>query len=422
MKSTMTSKILARTSGKKFVVPGDFILADVQVLTVADSAAFIKTFDEKGLRLWDPERVLFCFDHFFADWLSVGASKEHPRIRRFAEMQGIPRENIYDVGRNGISHQVPVEKGWVVPGTVCVGLDTQSASMGAVNCFAIPVLSGTASVAITGKLWQVVPECVRLNFHGTVPAGIRGKDIVYRLIKDFGDSVGGRVIEVGGAGVDNLSVDMRMSICNGAVQMGALTIIFPYDLILETYLSGRARSAYEPVSADQGAPYVDVHDYDLGAFSPLISGPHDIDVIRTLDELEGLPIQAGYIGSCSSGRLEDLQIAADVLRGRRVNSSVRLIVTPISTDVMNEAEARGLLAVFRDAGAQVTTPGCGACYVGNASPLKLSSGERCIAASVENLRGRMGAEDAEIYLGNAAVVAASSIAGRITSPAPYLEA
>lgn len=421
MKSTMTSKILARASGEPFVKPGDFVLANVEVLTVADSAAFIRLFDENDLKLWDPQKLVFCFDHFFADWMSVGATKEHPRIKNFAEKQGVPRDNIYDVGRNGISHQVPVEKGRVLPGTVSIGLDTQSASMGAMNCFSIPVLAGTASVAITGKLWQVVPECVRLSLHGTLPRGIRGKDIVFRLMKDLGDSICGRVVEVGGDGIASLSVDMRMSICNGAVQMGALTIVFPHDRTLEVYLAGRARSSYEPVAADDDAPYAATYNYDLGDFSPLISGPHDIDLIRPLDELEGLPVQAGYIGSCSSGRIEDLQLAADILRGRRVDPNVRLVVTPISTDVMNEAELRGLLAVFRDAGAEVTMPGCGACYVGNASPLKLESGERCISASVENVRGRMGAEDSEVYLGNAAVVAASCLAGSIVSPTRYLE-
>ncbi|MCZ4344159.1 aconitase family protein [Sphingomonadaceae bacterium G21617-S1] len=416
MGMTMTSKILARAAGRAAVAPGDAVIADVHMLSAADAGLFIDLLRQKNLKLWDSRRVLFCFDHFFADWMPIGATREHPKIRSFAQEQGIPPENIYDLGRNGISHQIPVEAGWALPGTVSLGADTQAATMGAANCFSIPTLAGTTSVAITGRLWQLVPECLRITFSGRLRPGVLGKDIVYRLMQDLGQSAAGRVIEIDGQGVAELSIDIRMAISNGAVQMGALAIIFPCDERLEAYLKGRARTAYQSVSADPDAPYVIEREYDLSEFDWLVAGPHEIDLIRSLPAVEGVEVTAAYIGSCSSGRLEDLVAAADVLRGRTIHPNVRLAVTPISAEVMREAEREGLLRVFLDAGAIVTNPGCGACYHGNMSPLKLGEGERCVSASVETLRGRMGAESAEIYLTSAAVVAASALAGHIVGP------
>ncbi|MCZ4344090.1 aconitase family protein, partial [Sphingomonadaceae bacterium G21617-S1] len=204
------------------------------------------------------------------------------------------------------------------------------------------------------------------------------------------------------------------------VSLGALTMIFPYDDRLSDYLSGRARETYEPVAPDDDANYFSVLDYDLSTIEQLVSGPHEIELVRPLRDVAGLEVSAANIGSCSSGRLTDLALAAEVLRGRKVHPGVRLVVTPISAETAREAAAQGLLQIFLDAGAMITQPGCGACYSGNLSPLKLNDGERCISTSVETLRGRMGSREAEILLANAAVVAASAIEGRISDPGKYL--
>jgi homoaconitase/3-isopropylmalate dehydratase large subunit len=217
-------------------------------------------------------------------------------------------------------------------------------------------------------------------------------------------------------------MDMRMAVANGAVQIGALTVIFPGDDVLHEYLAGRARGAYETITADADADYAETYEYDLATLDYLVAGPHQIELVRPLLELQGLAVNAAYIGSCSSGRLLDLALAADVLRGQKVHPSVRLVVTPISTDTARDAKAAGILQVFIDAGATVTDPGCGACYSGNLSPLKLADGERCISTSVETLRGRMGSRDAEILLCNSAVVAASAVEGRVADPTRYLTA
>ncbi len=421
MAQTMTCKLLARASGRTSVAPGDAVLAKISMMTNLDGTTFIDSFVEKGLKVWDPTRMIFCFDHMFQpDWFPQQAAKEHPKIRAFARAQGIPAENVYDLGRNGISHQIPVERGWALPGTVCVGADTQSSTMGAANCFALPALFGVDPIILTGDIWMIVPDAIRVELTGELPRGVGGKDVVYRLIRDLGERASGKVLEFSGPGVATLPMDVRLAIANGAVQIGALTIVFPCDEVLLTYLDGRAREPFEPVAADRQAEYVDTVRYDLGQMEYLVAGPHDIELVRPVAAVLGLPVDAANIGSCSGGRLSDLALAADVLRGRKVHPGVRLVVTPISADTARDAAAAGITAILLEAGAMMTQPGCGGCYSGNLSPLKLGDGERCISTSVETLRGRMGSQESEVILANAAVVAASAIEGRIADPTPYL--
>jgi len=418
----MTQKILARASGQLSVLPGDAVLPRVALVTCPDGQTFIDRFNERDLKVWDPTRLIFCFDHMLQpDYMAVRAVVEHPRILRFAERQGIPAENVYQLGRNGISHQIPVEHGWALPGTVCVGLDTQSATMGAANCFALPALYGVDPILITGDVWLIAPECTRLTLRGRLRHGVTGKDIVYHLIRSLPAAFRGRVMEIDGPGIASLPMDLRLAVANGAVQIGVMTVVFAADAVLANYLAGRAREPFEPVAADPDASYAAEYVLDLAEVEPLVAGPHEIERIRPVSAVEGQPVNAAYIGSCSSGRLSDLALAAEVLRGRRVDPGVRLVVTPISAETHREAARSGVLQDLLDAGATVTQPGCGACYSCNLSPLKLADGERCISTSVETLRGRMGSAEAEILLANAAVVAASAIEGRIADPVLYLQ-
>ena len=415
----MTYKMLARASSQVSVKAGDVILPKVEIVACLDTMAFIEAFDEKAYKLWDPARLVICFDHSFQpDWM-FPAAQVHPKIRKFAKSQGVPAENLYDIGRNGISHHIPVEQGWALPGTVCLGMDTQSATMGAANCFAIPCFE-IVPVLLTGDVWLQVPECVRVNLVGKLPTGVEAKDVVYQLLRDLSPHVNGKVMEFSGSGLAQLSLDARMTIANGSMQIGALTSVFPADQILHDYMANRARWPYQGVEADADAPYVAEFEYDLSSFETVIAGPHDITLIRGLSEVMGLEIQAANIGSCSSGRISDLALAAKILAGRKVHPGVRLIVTPISADTGRAAEAAGIYRTFLEAGATITTPGCGGCYSGNLSPLKLGDGERCLSTSVETIRGRMGSTESEVYLGNAAVAAASAIEGRIADPRKYL--
>jgi 3-isopropylmalate/(R)-2-methylmalate dehydratase large subunit len=235
-------------------------------------------------------------------------------------------------------------------------------------------------------------------------------------VKELRGVTEGRVIEIGGPGVASLTMDQRLAIANGATHMGAATIVFPPDERLLDFVRPRARHPFIPVEPDEDARYVETIAFDLGDFQPLVSGPDNVRNIRELKEVLGIKVDAAYIGSCSSGRLEDLAAAAEVLNGQKVSNQTRLVVTPISSKVMEQASEQGLLTIFMRAGATVTTPGCGACFHGNQSPLQLDDGETCIASSVENYAGRMGSANAKIYLASAAVVAASAIAGRIASP------
>lgn len=417
----MTQKILARASGVPAAAAGDVLLPKIDLFSSSDGTTFIDTFDNDGLSVWDPARMLFCFDHIFQpDWMSVAAVNEHPKIRRFAARQGIPDENVYDMGRNGLSHHIPVEDGWALPGTVCLGIDTQAATMGAANCFAMPTLYGTNAVLLTGDVWIRMPESVRIVLTGDLPAGSTGKDVAFQLVRDIGARIDGHIVEFDGPGVTSLSMDVRMAIANGATQLGALSEIFPADDVLLDYLSGRARSTFAPVAADADASYAWTYELDLRTVRPLVAGPHDVDRLREVDQVAGQRINAANIGSCSSGRESDLALAARVLRGRTVHPTVRLFITPISAATALSAAEKGVLTSLLAAGATITQPGCGGCYSGNLSPLKLGDEERCISTSVEAGRGRMGSVSAEILLANAAVVAASAIEGRVADPRPYL--
>lgn len=420
MSKTMTEKLLARASGKDAVSVGDVVTAKIDVISMMDSFRDDWIL-ENNLKAWDPRRVVFSFDHFppratesrFQWWGDVEQTRE------FAQKLGVPRENVYDIGRHGLSHQVPAEEGWVLPGTFYLAADTQGATMGALNCFATAGIFSTFPALVTGEIWMVVPESVRIILTGEMPKGILGKDIYFRLLQDLRGRADGRVLEFGGPGLQSLPIDVRMGVANGSNHIGAMTSIFEPDDRLLDYLMPRAREPFEPVTADRDAKYVASYAYDLSMFEPLVSGPGDISKIQPLSAARGTKVQAAYIGSCSSGRMEDLKLAAEVLDGRKISPDVRLVVTPISSNVLRDATENGVLRTLLRAGATVTTPGCGACTWGNESPLRLADGETCITASVENYSGRMGSDKAKIYAANAAVVAASALTGEITDPRDY---
>lgn len=415
MQMTMTQKILSAASGRE-VIPGDVINVPVSGVSVHDSAplGLFDTYPEA--RIWDPSKIVICYDHFSR----ANMAAYHARFRAFIREQGIPPENVFAPGRQGLSHQVPGEEGFVLPGTVYAVFDTQGATLGALNCFAFTSLWTTPSVMALGTALVVVPEAVDVELTGRLPWGLTSKDLTFHLHACFGEQLSGRVLEFRGSGVASLSVDQRLGVANAANNLGALTMVFPGDDVLTEYLKGRARGEFKFIRPDPGAAYVARVSIKLDDVPPLVSGPHEIEKIRPLGEVIGLPVDAAYIGSCSAGRLDDLVLAASVLGGRIIDPSVRLVVTPISSAVMREANDLGIIATLVAAGAMVTPPGCGACYSGNLSPLLLGDGERCIASSVSNDPGRMGSKSAEIYLSNPAVVAASAIEGRIADPQPYL--
>ncbi|WP_439397536.1 3-isopropylmalate dehydratase large subunit [Bradyrhizobium sp. PMVTL-01] len=421
MSKTLTEKLLAKASGKVAVSVGDVVTAKIDLISISDGFRD-DWIVENGLKPWDPKKVVFSFDHFTppAKERVIRWWGDAEDSRRFAADLGVPKENIYDVGRHGLSHQVPAEEGWVLPGTFYLAGDTQGATMGALNCFAIAGLFSTWPALATGEIWMVVPESVRIILTGEMPKGILGKDIYFRLLQDLQGRADSRVLEFGGPGLRSLPIDVRMGVANGSNHIGAMTSVFEADQKLLDYVRPRARGPFETVTPDQDAEYAASYEYDLSTFEPLVSGPGDISKIQPLSEVSGTTIQAAYIGSCSGGRMEDLKLAAEILDGRKISPDVRLVVTPISSKVLRDANENGVLQALVRAGATVTSPGCGACDAGNMSPLRLADGETCITASVENYPGRMGSSQAKIYAANAAVVAASALAGEITDPRDYL--
>ncbi|OSI81005.1 aconitase [Bradyrhizobium canariense] len=419
---TMTEKLLARASGRNAVSVGDVLTAKIDVVSIPDSVVDDWLIDN-NLKAWDPKRVVFSFDHLPPR--ATGANpkwwRDVEQSREFAQKIGVPRENIYDIGRHGLSHQVPAEEGWVLPGTFYLSSDTQGATMGALNCFAMPGIFSTFPALATGEMWMVVPEAVRIHLTGEMPKGILGKDIYFRLLQDLRGRADSRVLEFGGPGLKSLPIDVRMGVANGSNHIGAITSVFEPDQRLLDYVKPRAREPFKPVTPDRNAKYVDSYEYDLSTFEPLVSGPGDISRIQPLSQVRGTKIHAAYIGSCSGGRMEDLKLAAEVLDGRKISPDVRLVVTPISSNVQRDATEKGVLRTLLRAGAAVTSPGCGACHFGNDTPLRLGDGETCITASVENYAGRMGSIKANIYAANAAIVAASALTGEITDPRGYFK-
>jgi homoaconitase/3-isopropylmalate dehydratase large subunit len=416
MTATMSTKILARAAGLPSVTPGDAIFCEYRSLSLIDcqSVAWI---DEQGLTLQHPERIVISFDHFIRDSMAdLAASLALPRMRDFAARHKIPPQNVFDVGRHGISHHVPFEEGFVAPGAFCAAYDTQAATMGVANAFVIPLISSLLPAIVTGDTWIVVPESVRINLHGALRPGVAGKDVYLGIMDRYRECTVGRAIEYGGPGLASLSLDARMAIANGSNHLGAVTSLFEADSRLLDYLSSRITELFEPVFPDPDAQYVETIDLRLDDIEPAIAAPGDPSHRRTISEVLGTPIQAAFVGSCNSGRLEELALAANELRGKQVHPGVRMVVTPATSQVMRAAEASGILGDLLAAGAAVTTPGCGSCYFGNQTPLLLADDEVCISTSVENYAGRMGSAAGRVFLANAAIVAASAVAGRIAQP------
>lgn len=422
MGGTATEKILAKASQQHEVSVGDYVICRPHVLAFHDmSLRYIEWWEQHDIPLNDPTRVIFCLDHFPRAGALGGAAGVHARIREFAKRRGIPSENIYDIGRHGLQHQIPAEEGWVLPGTFYLGADAQSAAMGAIACVALTRQGEIHNVAATGESWVQVPGSIRVNLHGRLRPGVLGKDLVLLLTRDLRERAASLVMEFDGPGVESISIDNRLAIVSASALIGCETMFFPPDRLLLDWVTPRAREAFEPISSDPDADFVDSCDLDLDTVTPLVATPHALENVALLSEVVGTDIDLAFIGSCGSARYEDLALAASVLRGRKIHPRVRMVVTPISSTVLRDTARDGIIGELAAAGATITTPGCGGCYIGNQSPATLDDGEVCISTSAENGPGRMGSTNSAIYLANAAVVAASAVEGRIADPAPYLE-
>ena len=413
MGKTIAEKIFTQHCGRE-VKAGELVVCEVDFMMGQDgtSPLAIKAFEELGgEKVLDPSRVALVIDHSSPSPLE-GVSNLHAMMRTFAAEQGV---GIYDIGC-GVCHCLLPEQGHVAPGDIVIGADSHTTTYGAINAFSTGVGStDLAAAMLTGKLWFKVPPTLRLELGGELPAGVYSKDVALFLAgKLTADGATYLAVEYGGEIIASLSVEARFTISNMAVEVGAKAGLMEADGKTEEWMAGRTSRSFTPTAPDPDADYVEVKEFDLGGLTPQVAEPHRVDNVRPVEELEGTPIQEAVIGTCTNGRLEDLQVAARILAGRRASPEVRLIVAPASRQVLMDAMKEGVAQRLIEAGAVFVTPGCGPC-VGTHNGVP-ADGERVISTANRNFKGRMGNTSAFIYLASPATVAASAVAGKITDP------
>jgi 3-isopropylmalate/(R)-2-methylmalate dehydratase large subunit len=417
MAMTLSEKILSEHAGKR-LQSGEIAVAGVDLAYAHDGTGplAVRKLMEMGFsKVHHPGRTVFFFDHA-APSPRFELSNDHAFLREFAEKTG---SQVSDVG-SGISHQVVAER-FVKPGTVVVGADSHTCTGGALGAFATGVGSTDAAVAMgLGKAWFRVPETIRVLVEGPLPAGVYGKDIILHLIGRIGAAGATyKALEFGGETVGALEMAGRMTVANMAVEAGAKVGLFPSDEVTRGGLARMQREGdFKELIPDPGASYERTVEIRAKELKPMIACPHQVDNTKTIEEIGEIRVHQVYLGTSCNGRLEDLHIAAQILKGKRIHPKIRMIVTPGSQLVYREALRDGTAEVFADAGAVMMTPGCGAC-VGLHEGV-LGDGEVCLATQPRNFQGRMGSPKSFIYLGSPAVAAATAIEGRIADPRKYL--
>ncbi|MCS7112340.1 MAG: 3-isopropylmalate dehydratase large subunit [Candidatus Bathyarchaeota archaeon] len=417
----IAEKILAKASGRDYVEPGEIVDAKVDKVMFHDLTGpmTLKVFEEMGGgSVWNPDRIVVIFDHIVPA-SSITAAENHVKLRKFVKVQGI--KWFYDVGRGGICHQVMVEKGHVCPGELIIGADSHTCMYGALGAFATGVgATDMAATLLTGRIWLRVPEAVMVRYTGKMPRYLSGKDLILYTIGEIGaDGANYKAVIYSGDVIRGLPMDDRFTMSNMAVEMGAKTGIVEPDDVTLSYLKDRVSECFTILGSDRGAEYSEEYEFDVSDIEPQVACPYRVDNVRPVSEVEGISVDQAFIGSCTNGRLSDLRIAAEVLKGHKVSRDTRLIVIPASQDVYREALREGLIDVLLESGAMICNPTCGPCIGVHLGVL--SSGEVCIASINRNFIGRMGSRESKVYLASPATVAASAIEGRITDPRRYLK-
>ena len=408
---TISEKILSRASGKT-AHAGEFVIATIDYAMAHDgtSVLAVKAFKEMGAKkVWDPKRIIIPFDHI-APANNETAAKLQQGIRQWIKEQGVT--NFFDVG-NGICHQVLPEQGFAMPGKLIIGADSHSCTYGAFGAFATGVgATDMAEIFATGELWLRVPQTIRITVEGKLAKGVSAKDMTLSIIKKLGaDGANYRAVEYYGNTISALSIPERMTLCNMAIEMGAKAGIVPPDKKTDNYLKEIAREKYTPFFADKDAEYIEEFNFDVCDLAPQIARPHEVDNVVSVGEVVGTELDQVFIGSCTNGRYEDLEVVARILKGRKVR--VRTIVLPASREILIKATESGIIATLLKAGAIIAPPGCGPCL--GAHMGVLCEGETCLSTSNRNFRGRMGAGGL-IYLASPETAAASALTGKISDP------
>ena len=414
MGKTFAEKILALKAGLDETVAGQIVtVRPDKLLTHDNTSAIAQTFRKIGVaRVANPDVHVIVLDH-----VTPAATEEyaqgHKEVREFVREQGI--KAFYDIGE-GICHQVFPEKGHALPGLLIVGSDSHTPSYGALGAFSAGIgRTEAAAVMATGEIWLRVPDSMRIVVDNQFSTRVSAKDLVLRIIGDIGaDGADYRSVEFAGPAIESMSVGGRLVLCNMAAEMGAKNAYVAPDAVTRAWLTGRTNAAYTEILPDPDAHYAELLHYDAAALVPQVAKPHRVDNVVPVTDVAGTPVDQALIGTCTNGRLEDLQAAAEILRGKHIAPWVRLLVLPASRDILLAAMASGVIADLVAAGATLINPGCGPCL--GAHEGCMAPGERTISTANRNFKGRMGSRDAEIYLASPATVAASALTGAITDP------
>lgn len=416
MGMNMSEKILAKHAGLDSVEAGQLITCKLDMVLANDITAppSIKKFEEIGRPVFDNTKIALVPDHF-QPAKDIKSAELAKAVRDFAHKHNIV--NYFEQGRVGIEHVILPEKGIVAPGMLTIGADSHTCTYGAVNGFATGVGSTDLGAAMaTGEAWFKVPEAIKVELTGKKTANINGKDVILTIIGQIGvDGALYKSLEFAGDGVKELTMTDRLTISNMAIEAGGKAGIFPFDEVTKAYVDGRVTKPYEPVAPDADAKYCQVININLSELKPVVAFPHLPGNTKRVEDIkEPIQIDQVIIGSCTNGRLEDMEIAAGIFKGHKVADHVRCIVIPGSPAIYKESMHRGYIDTFIEAGCAVSTPTCGPCLGGYMGIM--AAGEKCVSTTNRNFRGRMGHVDSEVYLAGSHVAAASAILGRIAAP------
>lgn len=416
MSMTMTQKILAQHAGLSHVEAGQLIEAKIDLTLANDITGplAISEMQKAGFnKVFDKDKVCLVMDHFVPN-KDIKSAEQCKICRDFSRIQGI--SNFFDVGEMGIEHALLPEKGLVAPGELIIGADSHTCTYGALGAFSTGVGSTDLGAAMaTGKAWFKVPSAIKFNLSGKLNKWVSGKDIILHIIGMLGvDGALYKSMEFCGEGISELSMDDRFAICNMAIECGAKNGIFPFDSKTFEYISEKVSRDFKSFEADKDAIYEQIIDIDLSSIDPTIAFPHLPENTKPINEAIGIKIDQAVIGSCTNGRIEDMRAAASILKGRKVSKNVRTIIIPATQNIYLQCIKDGLIEIFIEAGAIISTPTCGPCLGGYMGIL--AGGETAIATTNRNFVGRMGHIDSKIYLSSPVVAAASAIMGEITHP------
>ncbi len=414
MPMTMAEKILARASGRNTVKAGEYVTATIDKFMCHEAfAAVYLNLAGGGINeIPHPEKVFVFLDHYVPAPTQRAASI-HQLVRSGVENLGIVN---YYGERGGIAHQVMMEKGHALPGELIVGTDSHTCTYGALGAASCGIgFSEMAYAMATGNLWFKVPETIRFVLNGELTHPLSSKDLILFIAGKYTAEIAQyKSVEFAGPAARAMTIDSRMTMSNMSIEIGAKFGLFETDDKAIAYLEKAAGKKVRGFTADEKAGYAEIFQIDASALDPQVALPYTVDNVKPVSEIEGTEIQQAIIGSCTNGRLEDLETAARILRGKKVHKNIRLLVVPASWDIYRRAMENGILGTLIEAGGIILNPGCGPCF--GAYGGLLAPGERCISSTNRNFKGRMGSDQAEVYLASPATVAASALAGRITDP------